>query len=178
MENLPQKQSKKETLTTLEGELKKAIKKEGGDYNMQDVLKIDNVLASLEENAEDEPKFKKALNGVKLADKLNSNTLGKIVYQNFKKIQPNKGKEFVNQIPNEYAFEATLESGFDTFVAWNKERGTFYIESKRGLDKIIQEINRINPNSDMSTLLDKNNPNQIIGQINNITEEEFKKIIL
>ncbi len=118
------------------------------------------------------------MNGVYLADKLNSKILGKIVYQNFKKIQTKKGKEFVNQIPNEYAFEATQKAGFHTFVSWDNKKGNFYIESTKNVNKIVNEINKINPNSEMSNLLDKENPNQIIGKINNMTEEEFKSILL
>ncbi|MFA7285944.1 MAG: hypothetical protein WC011_03830 [Candidatus Paceibacterota bacterium] len=165
--------------TPLEKKLQEAIKnKESDFYNSEDINKINNVLKELEDNAENEPEFRKALNGVKLADKLNSRILGKIVYQDFKKIKPKKGREFVNKIPNEYAFDATVESGFHSFVSWDKRKGNFYIESKNRLDKIVEEINKINPNSNMSTLLDKNNANQIIGQINNMTEEEFKSILL
>jgi hypothetical protein len=170
MESKPNNQEPKVKIP-LKEKLNEAIK----NLNLSEV---DDVLKEMEDNSENEPKFKEALNGVKLADKLNSRILGKIIYQNFKKIKPKKRREFVNQIPNEYAFDATVESGFHSFVSWDKKRGNFYIESLNKLDKIMTEINKINPNSNMSTLLDKNNANQIIGQINDMTEEEFKSILL
>lgn len=156
---------------TVEQKMIEALKSEN-------LYQVDRVLKELEDKAENEPNYKKALNGVKLADKLNSKILGRVVYQNFKKIKPKKGNEFVNQIPNEHAFDATLESGFQSFVSWDKKKGNFYIESVNKLDKIIKEINKINPLSGMNTILDKKNPNQIIGKINNMTEEEFKSILL
>ena len=162
------KQTSKKPNTKLELEMKEAI-------NNQDVQQIDNILKEIADN---DPNFKKALNGVNLAEKLNSKTLGKIVYHNFKKINTKKDKEFVNKIPNEYAFDATVSSGFHTFASWDSKKGNFYIESTRKLDKVIKEILKINPESNISTLLDKENPNQIIGKINNMTEDEFKKILL
>lgn len=167
-EALNLKNPKSRQKTKAEEKISEAVKN-------QDLSAIDNTLKELADN---DPLFKKALNGVHLADKLNSKILGKIVYQNFKKIQPKKGKEFVNQIPNEYAFEATMNSGFNTFASWDKQKGNFYIESTEKLDKIINEINKINPESEMSNLLNKENPDQIIGKINNMTEEEFKSILL
>lgn len=159
-----------------EKKLQEVIKKEGDDfYNSEDINKINNIL---KEFADKDPKFKAALNGVYLADKLNSKILGKIVYHNFKKIKPNKGREFTNKIPNEYAFDATTEAGFHTFVSWDTLKGNFYIESTKNIDKIIQKINNINPESGMSTIIEKENGNQIIGKINNMTEAEFKEILL
>lgn len=162
------KQTLKKPNTKLELEMKEAV-------NNQDAQQIDNILKKIGDN---DPAFKKALNGVYLAEKLNSKTLGKIVYHNFKEIKPKKGKPFINEIPNEYTFDATTEAGFHTFASWNKEKGSFYIESKKDLTKIIEKINKINPESGMGTLLEKENPNQIIGKINNMKEEEFKKILL
>ena len=170
------KETESNQKTPLEKKLQEAIKKDGSSfYNLEDLTKIDNIL---KEFANSDPKFKVALNGVYLADKLNSKTLGKIVYQNFKKIKTKKGKEFVNQIPNEYAFDATREAGFHTFASWDTLKGNFYIESTKNIDKIIQEIIKINPESEMSTIIEKENPNHIIGKINNMTEEEFRRILL
>lgn len=168
-ENTENKQNTKKPKpkTKLEVEMKEAV-------NNQDIQQIDNILKKI---GDKDPAFKKALNGVNLADKLNSKILGRIVYHNFKEITPKKGKPFINEIPNEYAFDATTEAGFHTFVSWNTQRDRFYIESKKDFMGIIKRINKINPQSEINTLLDKENPNQIIGKIGNMTEEEFIAIL-
>lgn len=115
----------------------------------------------------------KSIRGIERAEKFESPLLKKVVYHDFKKIQPKKGKEFVNQIPNFLGFVGTIARGGDTFVCWNKKEGTFFINSnENGLQDVIKLLNEADPGcvTDLRGVM-------VMGKINNLTEEKFKEIL-
>ena len=104
---------------------------------------------------------------------LNTASLGKVVYHNFAKIQPQNGKGYVNKIPNDLAFIGTKALGFDTYVQWNKKNGKFFINSNNpNLSRVIEELNKVSPDStiDVRGVF-------AFGKVNNLTEEQFLNTI-
>jgi len=107
-------------------------------------------------------------NNKKMGLNLETESLGKIIYQDYFKI---RGK--VNMIPDHLAFKATKAKGFDTYISWNKQKNSFYLNSSNpNLSKITEKLNEVDPEcaKDVRGVM-------IFGKIKNLTEEQFLNII-
>lgn len=99
--------------------------------------------------------------------------LGDIVYHNFPEMEYANGKKFINTIPEKLDFIGTKALGKDTFISWNEEKGSFFIDSFHpNLDKIIKTLNEKDPGCAIDV-----RGNMVFGKINKLTEEEFLNII-
>ena len=99
---------------------------------------------------------------------MESTRLGKIIYQDYYK---NFGK--VNVILDHLSFKATKAKNYDTYMAWNKKKNSFYINSNHpNLSKIVEELNKIDPGCaiDVRGVM-------VYGKILNLTEEQFLNTI-
>ena len=100
---------------------------------------------------------------------LEKTRLGKIIYQDYFKI---KGK--VNIIPDHLAFKATIAKGYDTYIAFNKQKDIFFINSKNpNLSNVVEELNKKYPGcaTDIRGVM-------VYGKIvDGLNEEEFLNII-
>lgn len=141
----------------------------------------DNKIDMAKKSEEKAQKIKEVLNAINVSERNNKeiglnleNTyLGKIIYHNFPKIQPKKGKEFKNTINNHLAFIGTKASNADTYVTWNSEKGTFFINSMNpNLEEIVEKLNKADPKCALSI-----RGVMVKGTINNLTEEQFLNII-
>ncbi|MEI6580753.1 MAG: hypothetical protein WCO07_01110 [bacterium] len=106
---------------------------------------------------------------------LDSSSLGKIVYHNYPKIvlDPKTKKYKPNIIIDNMAFKATKATGNDTYVSWNQEKGTFFINSFHpNLSKIVEKLNTLDPECAKDI-----RGTMVFGKIKNLTEEEFLKTI-
>lgn len=96
-------------------------------------------------------------------------SLGKIVYHNFPKIELKNGKKITNKILNNLAFIGTKSLGGDTYISWNEQQGKFFINSHNpNLSKIVEELNKIDPGSTTDI-----RGEMVFGKIKNLTEEQF-----
>jgi len=116
--------------------------------------------------------------GVRSADKLESPTLGKIVYHNYKEIIPNEGRPYKNKIFDHLSFHETKKQGYDTYVAWNPLKSSFYIESnkKEAINNLAEEIIGLAPDTVIDSPLDKKGT-VLYGTFSSLTEDQFKKIL-
>lgn len=115
---------------------------------------------------------------VRNADKLESPTLGKIVYHNFKEITPNEGKPYTNKILNHLAFYETKKQGYDCIASWNKLKSSFTIESdkKEAIHDLAEKIMELAPDTIIDSPLDKKG-SVLYGTFASLTEDQFKMIL-
>lgn len=115
-----------------------------------------------------------AIKGVIIQNKkdglnLDTESLGKIIYHNYKK----NGIGKINIVPDHLAFKLTRAKNFDTYMSWNKKKDIFYINSTdQNLSKIVEELNKV----DRGCALDVRGT-MVFGKIKNLTEEQFLNII-
>lgn len=116
----------------------------------------------------------KTIEGIEKADKFSTDLLNFVVYNNNKKIKNKNGNgSHINIIPNHLSFIGTKALGYNTYASWNQKEGKFFINSKeRGLAKIIEKLNQIDPGcaTDVRGVM-------VFGEIKNLTEEKFKEIL-
>ncbi|MBU0611998.1 hypothetical protein KKB58_01030 [Patescibacteria group bacterium] len=99
---------------------------------------------------------------------LNTKSLGKIVYHNFAETKFGR-----LNIPNYLAFLGTKSLGHETYVNWNKQEKSFFINSNnQNLSIIAQKLNEADPGcaKDVRGVM-------IFGKIKNLTEKQFLDII-
>ena len=76
-------------------------------------------------------------------------------------------------IMDHLAFKATKALGYDTYISWNRLKGTFFINSfNPNLGDIVKKLNEVAPGctTDVRGVM-------VFGKINNLTEQQFLKII-
>lgn len=145
--------------------------KEGKPMTLRDIIRKREIEA------------KKAANGIYHTEKesfmLNNKGnkhLGKVAYHNFARITPKQGgKSFINMIPNDVGYAAARVQGYDSFIVFNPQKRSFFINSALpGIEEIYKKLAEKIP----GTVFKENSmifsPATLPEGFN---EKEFKKIL-
>ncbi|MBP9802699.1 MAG: hypothetical protein KBD14_00090 [Candidatus Pacebacteria bacterium] len=121
-----------------------------------------------------ENNVKKTTTGIENADKFETGLLGKVVFNDNKRIEnKNTNGYHKNIIPNHLAFIGTKALGYNTYIAWNEKDKNFFINSnEEGLGEIIKKLNEADPDCALDV-----RGVMVFGTIKNLTKEQFKKIL-
>lgn len=145
-----------------------------GDITLKNGKTINEQIAIETSKNIGENNVKKTTTGIENADKFETDLLGKVVFNDNKRIDNKNGNGYhKNIIPNHLAFIGTKALGYDTYIAWNEKDKNFFINSnEEGLGEIIKKLNEADPDCALDV-----RGVMVFGTIKNLTKEQFKKIL-